>query len=849
MKEQPAHHPAAAELADFAQGRLSPDRARAVERHVEDCPACGELLLSQPDDDSLLGLARRAQPMLLAGAEAAHAGVVGTSAGRAVPPELAAHPRYRIVRHLGDGGMGAIYLAEHRVMQRLVALKVILPELIANPESVERFHREIRAAARLSHPNIVTAYDAEQAGDAHLLVMEYVEGQTLAGLIARHGPLPVSEACEYVRQAALGLQHAHERRLVHRDLKPHNLMLTAAGSPRLVKILDFGLARFASEPDTAAQLTRSRLVMGSPDYMAPEQADDPRLADVRADLYSLGCTLFHLLTGQVLFPTESSQLKLIAHRRQPPPLDGLPPPLSSILTRLLAKRPEERYQTPIEAAAALSALVNAGSHSPIYVQRPSPQATAAAYLPAVEVLPRPRRTGTFRRRRRRWIGFVSLLLVGLLAAAGIVAVSRIRTDQGEPETGRGTTEPGPEAKRVDPDRKGAEWVLSIGGAVNVNEEVREIKDPADLPRGSFRLTRVELFNNKKVNDRGLANLEGCTHLTNLWLENTWVSDAGLANFKDRKNLTYLNLQGTRVSDAGLAHFKGCTKLTALWLGNTPVGDEGLANFDDCKKLTELSLQHTQVSDAGLAHFKDCTNLRIVYLNQTQVSDAGLAHFKGCTNLRELHVFGTRVTDECLASLKDCNNLSLLNLYGTRVSDAGLVYLKDCKDLTTLWLGGTQVSDEGLAYLKGFKSLKTLGLDRTRVSDVGLVHLKDCKNLTNLNLRETKVTAPMIEELKKALPRCKIEWTGGVIEPRGSLGPDRKGAAEYAPLACTPPCTCKPVVAQVQLLQAVEVLQLLQPCVRYLSFPEVQPDDICGAGGAFALLGRRSAQRMEQADFP
>jgi hypothetical protein len=434
--EQPEEHPGAAELADFAQGRLPPDRARAVERHVETCPACGELLLRQPDD-SLLGLARRAHGIPPAGAGAADP---------AVPPELAAHPRYRILRHLGTGGMGAVYLAEHRVMQRLVALKVILPEWTADAESVERFHREIRAAARLSHPNIVAAYDAEQAGDAHLLVMEYVEGQTLADLTARQGPLSVSEACEYVRQAALGLQHAHERRLVHRDLKPHNLMLTT-GSPRLVKILDFGLARFASEPDAAARLTRSRLVMGTADYMAPEQADDPRQADVRADLYSLGCTLFHLLTGQVLFPSESTQLKLIAHRRQPPPLDRLPPPLSAVLARLLAKRPEDRYQTPAEAAAALSALLSAGSQAPVHVQRPSPQATTVAYLPASAVSLRPKGAGAFRRRRWRWVGVASLLLVALLAAAG--AAFRL-LGKGERPTAPG---PDPAESRTNPPGK------------------------------------------------------------------------------------------------------------------------------------------------------------------------------------------------------------------------------------------------------------------------------------------------------------------------------------------------------------------------------------------------------------
>ena len=164
--------------------------------------------------------------------------------GGAAPKELADHPRYRVLGLLGAGGMGAVYKAEHRLMERPVALKVIRRGLTDDPAAAERFRREVKAAARLSHPHIVRAYDAEQAGDLHFLVMEFVEGTDLARLVAGQGPLPVARACEYARQAALGLQHAFEHGMVHRDIKPQNLMLTPDGQ---VKVLDFGLARFVSE--------------------------------------------------------------------------------------------------------------------------------------------------------------------------------------------------------------------------------------------------------------------------------------------------------------------------------------------------------------------------------------------------------------------------------------------------------------------------------------------------------------------------------------------------------------------------------------------------------------------------
>jgi WD40 repeat protein len=298
-----------------------------------------------------------------------------------VPAWLAAHPRYRVVGPLGAGGMGAVYRAEHQVMARPVALKVLNPGLLDNPATVERFRREAQAAARLAHPNIVTAYDAEQEGDHHFLVMEYVEGVSLARLGAEKGPLPVQQACEYVRQAALGLQHAHERGMVHRDIKPHNLMLTPDG---VVKVLDFGLARFALEstsvgpvpppepagtpgprPEAAAWLTQDGLVMGTPDFIAPEQATNAHTADIRADIYSLGCTLYYLLAGQVPFPDQTVVDKLLAHASRPPrPLAevrrDVPAGLVRVVERMTAKDPAKRYQTPAEVAAALAPFARTG---------------------------------------------------------------------------------------------------------------------------------------------------------------------------------------------------------------------------------------------------------------------------------------------------------------------------------------------------------------------------------------------------------------------------------------------------------------------------------------------------------
>src|SRR5262249_18618884 len=229
-----------------------------------------------------------------------------------------------------------------------------------NPYAVRRFQREARAAARLSHPNIVQVYDAAEAGATHFLVMEYVEGQDLHHLIDHHGVLPVPLACAYIRQASQGLQHAHERGLVHRATNPANLLVTTDG--RVVKVLDMGVARLQQPDDQdpkVSELTQTGAVMGTPAYLAPEQARDPRHVDIRADIYSLGCTLYHLLAGQVPFRGVSLAEIVLQHQlEEPAALDqarpGVAPEVQAILGKMMAKRPDDRYQTPSEVVEALA---------------------------------------------------------------------------------------------------------------------------------------------------------------------------------------------------------------------------------------------------------------------------------------------------------------------------------------------------------------------------------------------------------------------------------------------------------------------------------------------------------------
>jgi hypothetical protein len=355
--EPAGNHPSANQLRAFDQGRLRRPDWSAVERHLQDCPRCRAALEGLPDQ-TLNDLVRDYDPDRRASWDTPEPGGLAgppPPAAEDLPRELAEHPRYRVEGLLGAGGMGTVFKAEHRLLNRPVALKVIHGRLLGRPGAVERFRREARTAARLDHPNVVAVHDAEQAGSAHFLVLEYVDGETLDRLVERRGPLPVAEACDYVRQAALGLQHAHEQGMVHRDLKPANLIVTPDGR---VKVLDFGLAQVATELQASAGLTPEGAVVGTPGYLAPEQARDPRAADIRADLYSLGCTLYHLLAGRPPFPADSLLQQLLDHQdRTPRPLSevrpDMPPELARIVARLLAKEPARRFSSPAELAAAL----------------------------------------------------------------------------------------------------------------------------------------------------------------------------------------------------------------------------------------------------------------------------------------------------------------------------------------------------------------------------------------------------------------------------------------------------------------------------------------------------------------
>jgi serine/threonine protein kinase len=701
---------------------------------------------------------------------------------------------YLLLERLGEGGMGQVFKARHRSMDRIVALKLIHKDRLNNPTAIRRFYNEVKAAARLSHPNIVLAFDADQIGGTHYLVMEYVDGLDLSKLVKQQGTLPVDRACDYIRQAALGLQHAHELGLVHRDIKPHNLLVTRKGG--LVKILDMGLARLIQEEGGVSNesgLTKDGFVVGSIDYLAPEQALDAHSADIRADLYSLGCTFYYLLAGRVPFPGEVAMQKLLKHRlEEPTPLAQLrpevPPGVAAIVRKLMAKEPAQRYQTPAEAAAALQpasrgttnpedTLVSrgqAGDLNSVFADLGSNDTVEAAGLT------RSTRRQPPAKPPKRLLLMLGGGLAGALLAGALLALLLSGDDKKNPHPAP-TQAVAARTTPQDPDEVWNNWVrnespeeqfkivmkrlqelnpgfdgkatpvysLGLSGLTMQADFLRDISPLKPLSRLDTLIAPGSAPNRGLLLD--LKPLQGM-HLSRLEVQNNAVFD--LTPVKGMP-LVYVNLSATRVAD--LSPISN-SQLADLRINNTPVTK--LPPLGSTR-LTRLEANDTRIDDwAGLQG----TALTFLTLNNTPT--ANLEAFQDLKSLGQLHLTNTGTTD--LKPLKQLVKLTMLSC----ANNANLADLDGVQDLTALTnfnFGQTKVAS--LEPLKGLTRLGTLSCNNTLVADLGplqglmaLVNLNcagtpvsDLAPLAGLKITQLRITGTRVTDLSpvKQLPLQKI----------------------------------------------------------------------------------------------
>jgi len=393
-------------LTDLVLGKLPGEAIEQLSSHIETCSTCQSLLdtLDNLEDSVVADLKAASRPGQIdpnLEQQIQDAAKIGPAvwSGEAQRPTEADDfagrqlGQYELQERIGRGGMGTVYKALHVRLKRHVAVKLLSSHRLRDPQAVARFAREMEAVGRLDHPHLVRAHDAGDADGLHYLTMELLDGTDLSRIVRKNGPLGMADASEVVRQAALALQYAHEHGLVHRDVKPSNLMLTASGQ---VKVLDLGLARLTSDTPQADEMTGSGQVVGTGDFIAPEQGQDTRNADARSDIYALGCTLYFLLAGRGPFATPeyaTFMQKVMAHAQQPvPPISqfcgDLPSGLVAILQRMLHKAPDQRFQSAAQVAQALEpyvagsdlSRVAAGSHQQVSESPLRPPASRRRYV-------------------------------------------------------------------------------------------------------------------------------------------------------------------------------------------------------------------------------------------------------------------------------------------------------------------------------------------------------------------------------------------------------------------------------------------------------------------------------------
>ncbi|MCA9071109.1 MAG: protein kinase, partial [Planctomycetaceae bacterium] len=705
---------------------------------------------------------------------------------------------YEILGVIGQGAFGTVLRGFDQKLQRVVAIKVLSPELAATSPPRKRFLREARSSAQVRHENVVGIYAVEDDPTPYL-VMEYIPGKTLQARLDENGPLPLTEVLRIGKQIASGLAAAHSQNLIHRDIKPGNILLEE-GVEDHVKITDFGLARTVDD----ASMTQTGVIAGTPLYMAPEQIQGGTL-DSRTDLFSLGSVLYQMLTGRPPFRASTTMgvLKRVAEdcpRAIREIIPETPEWMCEIVRCLHAKDPNDRFDSALHVSEILAQCL-ADLDADRTPQIPSPTSWKSKVSQGSDE-PQPRS------KWRSLSGAIKVTaLVLLLVVVGLGLRNWYGSGAGE-EIPRQPSEKTPidegvalqqvefvrkELKRLNPEFDDSTLKYKIENGIVVeltflSDYVSNISPVAILtglqslscegtstapPYGQYESAKLSpLSDLSPLKGLPLESLAcGATEVSDLEplrgmpLEHFRCAHSPVSDLSalDPKRLKTLWVGKTKVTDESLAHFEGCTNLRTLMVAVTDVTNEGIGYFRKCRDIEKLSLAGTGITDEGLGLFKGCTGLKSLKVNWTKVSNKGLENFSNCENLTslvvghsnvdhyglapfadrkltELDLEKTGVTDEALKLyFKSCDNLRTLNLASGNFTNDGLAIFAGCKNLEELILyGNPKIGDAGLAHFAGCTKLKGVHLERTGVTDAGMVHLKDCRQLEWLSLNSTRV---------------------------------------------------------------------------------------------------------------
>lgn len=596
--------------------------------------------------------------------------------------------KYKLLEGLGRGGMGSVFKAEQPALKRVVALKVMSRELIQRPGALARFQREMRAAGALNHPNIVVAHDADSVGDTHFLVMECVNGYNLKEWIEHYGQMPIDWASDVIRQTALGLQHAHEQGMVHRDIKPSNLIIATEESSGLpiVKILDMGLAKFASGGQSSntnwdgletvstaeGSLTMTGQIIGSPNYIAPEQAEDALGADIRSDIYGLGTVFFEMLTGHLPFNgTNILEILRAKLEHEAPRVSDLrpeiPPELDDIVAHMLARIPDDRFQSPIEVADLIEPFADYSPDvDPDSESEAAPEkrrlSDASISIPAVSTIgttveakaddtvnefidlladraivqtdeptiaekTRQKRDRNKQKDSKAWLfnGMIAGLVLAFITSVIFLWDSNEGKNGKAGKTSRGgQVEPKRENAPPNEHRLVADWVLGNGGQITIQVGGRQriIKDKDSIPDDDFVIVKLSLEKASGIQIARLGLIKGLISLESVSLSRCDVTDNDLDTLTGLPSLSVLDLSYTSVTGAGLEQLAKITQLTQLNISRTIVSDNGIEMIAELKRLTSLNLEQTDVSDDAVQYLKTLNRLQFLNVRNTMITVKG-----------------------------------------------------------------------------------------------------------------------------------------------------------------------------------------------------------------------------------
>jgi serine/threonine protein kinase len=624
---------------------------------------------------------------------------------------------YVVLEELGRGGMGVVYKARHRRMNREVALKVISQSKFDSLELAERFQREVEALAKLSHPNIVAAFDASEADDVHFLVMEFINGKNLAQVIKEDGPMPLEPALATILQVARGLDYAHRRGIVHRDIKPSNLLLTSDGT---VKILDLGIVRFEATTDgaVAPEVTQSGMIVGTVDYMAPEQSLDARRADARSDIYSLGCTFFSLLAGHAPFATGTFMERVISHREKKVPSlretvaeserrTPLCNQAETIFQKMLAKAPSDRYQTMEELISAIKRAQQTPEADGI-TSRPVSFST----VPARKLLP--------------WLPVAIAAAVAIAFLGWSFLPERAHQNVAPVTAGSGkisaesvsaaASQPVPPPQPVDVNRVAAEWVIRCGGNgmfhAKDGQEARKFSRAEPLPDEPHEISIINLAN-CALRDDELAVLRPLNRLAWINLENTGIGDAGVTHLSHCRQLWQVVLKGTQVSDACLESLIQLPVLRAVVADATNVTPEGFAKFTSRLAVLSISIPTLEGPEPD------------VRVANWLVKERGTWDAHMYSRIGEPSPTSILIGDATFSGMRSADSIP-----------------------KNAW------------RINGL----SIGIDTTAISDEILKELQGLSDLREIDARRSQLSEEQIKSLREALPRCRIESRFGSFEP-------------------------------------------------------------------------------------